>query len=87
MTATIQRVDDSYIVRIPASIIKNIKIKESEVVQIVEEYGKIILQKPGADTIANDSTRATISELFEDYEGEYEPVLIDWGKPVGKEIW
>ena len=38
-------------------------------------------------TLANDTTRPTISELFEEYDGEYEPVLIDWGVPVGKEIW
>jgi len=87
MTATIQRVDDSYIVRFPASIIENIKIKESEIVQVFEEYGRIIIQKSSTPTLANDNTRTTISELFEGYEGEYEPVLIDWGTPVGKEIW
>lgn len=29
----------------------------------------------------------TIEELFAGFDGEYEPVEIDWGKPVGKEIW
>ena len=87
MTATIQRVDDSYIIRFPASIIENVKIKESEAVQIFEEYGKIIIQKSSMTTLANDNTRTTISELFDGYEGEYEPVPIDWGTPVGKEIW
>ena len=87
MTATMQRVDDSYIIRFPASIIKNANIRESEVVQVIEEYGRIIIQKPEMISLANDPTRTTISELFDGYEGEYEPVLIDWGAPVGKEIW
>ena len=87
MTTTIQRVEDSYIVRFPASIIESVKIKESEVVQVFEEYGRIIIQKPEMITLANDTVRATISDLFEGYEGEYEPILIDWGTPVGKEIW
>ena len=87
MTTTIQRVDGSYIVRFPVSIIENVKIKESEVVQVFEEYGRIIIQKSDMTTLANDTTRTTISELFEGYEGEYEPIQIDWGAPVGKEIW
>jgi len=87
MTTTIQRVDGSYIVRFPASIIENVEIKESEVVQVFEEYGRIIIQKTDMTTLANDTTRTTISELFEGYDGEYEPIQIDWGAPVGKEIW
>ena len=34
-------------------------------------------------TPANDTTRPTISELFEGYEDEYESIQIDWGTPVG----
>jgi hypothetical protein len=28
----------------------------------------------------------SIEELFEGFEGEYEPMEIDWGEPVGEEI-
>ena len=87
MTTTIQRVDDSYIVRFPANIIENVKISESEDVQVFEEYGRIIIRKIDMTTLVNNNARATISELFEGYEGEYEPIQIDWGVPVGKEIW
>ena len=31
--------------------------------------------------------RQNIMELFEGYKGEYEPTGIDWGEPVGKEVW
>ena len=39
--------------------------------------------------------KITAAELFEGYEGEYEPPAdwphvgneIDWGKPVGSEVW
>ena len=87
MVATIQRINDNYIVRFPASIIENLKIKENEVMQVFEEYGRIIIQKPYMTTLANDTTRTTINELFEDYNDEYESIPIDWGTPVGKEIW
>ncbi|MFI3173986.1 MAG: hypothetical protein R3Y53_02140 [Bacillota bacterium] len=38
------------------------------------------------DTEKNKSFK-TIEELFEGYEGEYESPEIDWGKPVGDEVW
>jgi antitoxin MazE len=28
-----------------------------------------------------------LESLFEGYRGEYRPTLLDWGKPVGKEVW
>ena len=87
MNATIQHIDDIFIVRLPASIIKHFKINENEVVEVFEEYGRIVIQKPETATHATDPMRKTISELFEGYEDEYEPVSIDWGTPVGKEIW
>lgn len=31
--------------------------------------------------------RKNIAALFEGYNGTYEPTEIDWGKPVGKEVW
>ena len=31
--------------------------------------------------------RKNIKELFKDYDGNYEPTEIDWGEPVGDEIW
>jgi len=87
VNASIQRVEDNFIIRLPASIIESIKIKESEVVQIFEEYGRIVIQKSDMVTLASDTARPTISELFECYEDEYESIQIDWGTPVGKEIW
>ena len=44
MNATIQRVEDNFIVSLPASFVKNIKLKESEIVQVFEEYGRIVTQ-------------------------------------------
>ena len=29
--------------------------------------------------------KENIKELFENYNGDYEPKGIDWGEPVGKE--
>jgi antitoxin MazE len=29
----------------------------------------------------------TIEELFAGFNGEYEPVEVDWGEPTGEEVW
>lgn len=31
--------------------------------------------------------KITLDELFADYTGDRKPVELNWGKPVGKEIW
>ena len=31
--------------------------------------------------------RKTIKELFANYNEDYEKQEIDWGEPVGKEVW
>ena len=87
MITAIKKMDDDYIVRLPENIIKRMKMAESEVVQIFEEYGRIIIQKSTPGTISNDTSRPTIEELFKNFDGEYEPIDIDWGTPQGKEIW
>ena len=87
MTATIQKSSDGYVIHLPEKIVEFINIKESEAVHVFEEHGKIVIQKSETVTIANNPTRKTIEKLFEDYDEGYEPVEIDWGKPVGKEVW
>ena len=38
--------------------------------------------------IEKETKRKNIKELFADYEGEYTtPTEIDWGEPVGNEMW
>ena len=37
--------------------------------------------------IEKETKRKNIKELFADYEGEHTPTEIDWGEPVGNEVW
>ena len=52
-----------------------------------EEKPKRILRHSTVKIIETQKAHKSIEELFEGFEGEYEPIEIDWGKPVGKEIW
>ena len=41
--------------------------------------GKLIIEP--------EAKRKNIKELFADFDGNYSPVEIDWGDPVGDELW
>lgn len=81
MTTTIQKWGNSQGVRLPKYLLEAIKWQENEELDIKVEDGKIIIEK------AKKSERKNIKELFADFDGQYTPDQIDWGKPVGKEIW
>ena len=80
MTTTIQKWGNSQGVRLPKALLDTVKWNENEQVTIIVEEGKLIIEKA-------KNKRKNIKELFADYEGEYQPSEIDWGKPEGEEIW
>ena len=87
LTTTIRKQDDNYFIRLPAYFVERFKIIENEEVYLLEEFNKIVIQKTRPLTVANDNNRKTIEELFADYDDDYEPFSIEWGRPKGREIW
>ena len=79
MTTTIQKWGNSQGIRIPKSILDTINWTENEEIIILIKDEKIVIEKA--------KKRKNIKELFKDYKGKYEPTEIDWGEPVGDEIW
>lgn len=41
----------------------------------------------GKITVEKNPERKTIKERFSDFHGEHAPVEIDWGVPVGDEVF
>lgn len=81
MKTTIQKWGNSQGIRIPKVILDTLKWRENEKVMILVQDSKLIIEK------AEEEKKKTIEELFENFEGEYEPIKIDWGTPKGDEIW
>ena len=79
MTTTIQKWGNSQGIRIPKILLDTVNWSENEEIVITVEDGKLIIEKT--------ENRKNIKELFQDYEDEYKPEEIDWGSPVGDEIW
>jgi len=81
MKSIIQKWGNSQAIRLPKTILELAHFKENEAVQLVVDEDKIIIQKVFANR------HKTIQERFEGFTGEYSPEEIDWGEPVGREIW
>ena len=80
MTTSIQKWGNSQGVRIPKMLLDAVKWSENEEVTITVYDGKLIIEK-------DKKEKESIMELFENYEEEYTPEEVDWGKPEGKEVW
>lgn len=79
MITTIQKWGNSQGIRIPKLLLELVKWSENEQINVKAENGKLIIEKA--------EERKNIKELFEEFDGEYEKVDMDWGNPVGEEIW
>lgn len=79
MTVAIRKWGNSQGIRIPKDLLDTLKWEENEQITIVVEGGKLIMEK--------EKHRKNIKELFEEFDGEYEQVEMDWGETVGDEIW
>ena len=82
MLTTIKKWGNSQGIRLPLDILREAKIDKESAVNISAQGNCIVITK--ADP---QKKRQNIMELFEGYKGEYEPNGIDWGEPVGKEVW
>lgn len=82
MTTTIVKWGNSQGIRLPKILLQNINLSENDVVDVLAENNTIIIKKA-----ENKKKYKSIETLFDGYKGAYEPVEIDWGKPVGNEIW
>ena len=80
MITTIQKWGNSQGIRIPKVLLDTVDWKENERIIIIVKDDKLIMEKA-------KSKRKNIKELFANYNEQYKPEEIDWGKPEGEEIW
>ena len=87
MQTTIVKWGNSQGIRLPKAFLQNIQIYENDPVDVSVENDKIIIKK------SSQNVHKTIKQRLKDFYGEGFEVYslseneIDWGKPVGKEIW
>lgn len=82
MQATIVKWGNSQGIRLPKMLLDSANLTNCDTVDVTVEDGNIIIRKS-----QNRRVHKTIQERFKDFNGSYELEEIDWGKPVGKELW
>ena len=87
MQTTIVKWGNSQGIRLPKAFLKNIQITENDPVDITLENEKIVIKKINAKE--HKTTKQRLIEFYgEKFEQNALPQNeIDWGKPVGNEIW
>lgn len=73
MTTTLTKWGNSQGVRLPKIIIKNLDFNENDEIEIIATNDSIILKKTKPKI-----KRKSINERFENFNGEYEPINVDW---------
>lgn len=80
LLANIQSWGNSQGIRIPKSIMNELKLSNGQSVELIVEDDHLIIRKAAA-------SRKTIKELFDNYNGDYECSEVEWGESVGNEVW
>ncbi len=78
MNQHVKKWGNSLAVRLPAQLIASLGLKENDSVEMRQEQGGVFIRKIEEETLDDLIDRITPDNL-------HEP--IDWGPPVGKEIW
>ena len=87
MQTNVVKWGNSHGIRLPKAFLQNIKIHENDPVDITLENEKIIIKK------IEQKNHKTIKQRLIDFYGEdfeknaHPQNEINWGKPVGNEIW
>ena len=80
MEAKLLKWGNSDAVRIPKPILKELNLKTGDSLYLSREGNKIVITKLSKQY-------RSLEERFKEYKGNYKPVEMDWGDPVGNEIW
>ena len=80
MRAIIRKWGNSPAVRIPAAVMRSMRLQPDEVVDVREEAGRVVIEPVRQKAYDLDDLLAGITS-------QNQPDVADFGPPVGKEIW
>jgi antitoxin MazE len=82
MVTKIQRWGNSQGLRLPKQVLEDARFAVGDDVDVTARDGTIIIA-PARRVRGKQSLKELVSRISEDYE----PAEMDWGEPVGKEVW
>jgi antitoxin MazE len=90
MTTAIVKWGNSQGIRLPKTFLQNINLSENDKVDVLMENKTIIIKR------ATDKKHFTTKERLMEFYGKNKEVIVmntkkqkevDWGDPIGKELW
>jgi antitoxin MazE len=91
MTTAIVKWGNSRGIRLPKPFLASLDLKDNDMVDVIAEDGKIIIKKSAK--LQHKTLRQRVEEFYgKDFEtvlkeNPYEFAEVDWGGPVGEEVW
>lgn len=82
MVTKVQKWGNSQGLRFTKTILEEAQISVGDAVRIVVENGEIIIRP-----INKVRGRYTLKDLVSKMPKTYEPEEVEWGAPIGKEVW
>lgn len=80
MNTVINSWGNSLAVRLPSDIINSMKLKQGDILKIIEKNNEIILK-------TERKKKLSLKERLKNFNGIYDFKEVEWGEPVGNEVW
>lgn len=80
MSVTLHRWGNSVGLRLPKPLLEQLGLGEGSKVDVKVEAGRLVIEPVRRK-------RLTMAELLEGITPDDRPELVDWGPPVGREVW
>jgi antitoxin MazE len=80
MSVTLHRWGNSVGLRLPKPLLKQLGLTEGSKVEVKIEDNRLVIEQSGR-------RRYTMAELLEGFTPDDRPGEVDWGPPVGREVW
>jgi len=94
MTTTIQKWGNSQGIRLPKFVLEQLGFSENEEVELIVREEDVLIKK--ATEIKKHKTLEQrlvdfygkdIDTILKEHANDYQATEIDWGKPMGDELW
>ena len=82
MKSRVQRWGNSLAIRIPKAFANELDVTEGSDVDLSVREGSLVIQPS-----KRSREKLDLAELIRQIPVDYVPEVIDWGPPVGEEIW
>ena len=80
MSVTLHKWGNSVGLRVPKPLLEQLGLKEGTQVDVKVEGDRLVIER-------HRPRRLTLKEVLKGFTPDNQPGEVDWGPPVGKEVW